>query len=519
MTSATTIQAELRGRRRVRSTRRRVPQLLFRLYLLVLFAGAPFAFVAVQAVQTRASRLGAADLIALQAALGSWLPAGLALSCLAGLRFATWSGPVSFDEADLPWLLSAPVPRAGFVRPRLARGLGHGVALGLVLGALGWLTLILLTPAPTLPLLAACMCAGAALAGVTGAAAWAVERDARLACTVLWASPGVVLVALVLGATGSQAVATWSGPWGWAAAPILAAAGVNVPGWKFALGLLLALAAGGLTWALGAVDVRLEELRRRAVTSGRVGMGLYFLDGGSAAAARREGVAALTGHSRLSLPPPASPGLAIPWAGAVFLLRARGLLWRALALLGIAAGACVVATRSPITSSTALLALVVAAAAGYGATAGLVEPVRAERDHGFAARFLPWSRRELVFRHLITPAGILLALAMTGSAAAPAAAVGAATLVPGLLVAGVYGALREPPDPTLLLYGEVGAQMWLAQSGAALQVTGALTLPPAALGVAVLQSGADAWTAVLTGGGLALTSGLVALALLRRWLR
>ncbi|MDP8970157.1 MAG: hypothetical protein M3N52_06635, partial [Actinomycetota bacterium] len=94
----------------------------------------------------------------------------------------------------------------------------------------------------------------------------------------------------------------------------------------------------------------------------------------------------------------------------------------------------------------------------------------------------------------------------------------AALLAPGLVQAAAYAALRSPPEAMLLLFGDVGAQLWVVQALGGLERAWMLTLPPAVLAAGVLAMGAGPVPALLLGGAWALASAAVGLALLRWWL-
>jgi hypothetical protein len=290
-----------------------------------------------------------------------------------------------------------------------------------------------------------------------------------------------------------------------------------------------------VVWALAAAgDVLVEQLRRRSGTARAVAAGLFFLDVGAAEHAWREAVLALRRRVRIRPPPLRSCKLATVWTTVVILLRSPWLWGRALIALGAAA---VAATAAAATAGSATAAapltgrllawLAVTMVAGYAAASALVEPVRAERAQGFGARFLGWSERELLLRHLLAPTIALAVLAAAvgaaaalisgaGASAGIAAAAGAAA-APGLMLAAAYGALRPRPDDRLLLLGEMGAQLWAAQASAGLQAAAALALTPALIASLVAKTAGTA-AALLVGGGWALVSAMLARALLRRWL-
>src|SRR6266511_3593874 len=248
-------------------------------------------------------------------AASSWLTGGglarigvatLLLGLLAALRHATWQGPVVFRLPDVQWLLSAPIDRGALVRLRLARALAAGVAAGALLGLGTFVLLEAELGVPARPLLAAALL-GPAPMGLLGAAlGWLVERSPAASLVVLRASPLVLAAAAVAalvpgGGAGARAV-LWSGPWGWAVGPVVAAAGGSVPGWPIQAALLaaVAVAAALAAWSrAGAITT--EELARRATARTGLAASLYSLDARGAAQARRRANRTLLGVRRVRL--------------------------------------------------------------------------------------------------------------------------------------------------------------------------------------------------------------------------
>ena len=203
----------------------------------------------------------------------------LLLGLLAALRYATWQGPVVFSAPDVQFL-SARRPRAELVRIRLARGLLFGAGVGAALGLVAFVLLEAELGVAAWPLLAAALLGPMALGVLAAALGWLVESSSATARAVLRASPVVLAVAAVawLGGATAATVDPWSGPWGWAVGPLVAAAGGHEPGWPVQAVLLavIVLAAVLAAW-LRAGRITTEELERRAGT--RAGLGASLLMG------------------------------------------------------------------------------------------------------------------------------------------------------------------------------------------------------------------------------------------------
>jgi Family of unknown function (DUF6297) len=352
-------------------------------------------------------------------AASAWLAGGglarigaatLLLGLLAALRHATWQGPVVFRLPEVQWLLTSPIDRAALVRVRLARALAAGVGLGAVVGLGAFVLVEAELGVAARPLLAAALLGPAAVGLLGVGLGWLVERSPTASLVVLRSSPLVLAaaaaVALVPGGSSGARAVLWSGPWGWAVGPLVAAAGGHVPGWPVQAALLaaVAIAVALLAWGrAGAITT--EELARRAAARTGLGASLYTLDARGAAQARRQANRTLLGVRRVRLRRPRRRWLAIPWRDALSLLRAPARLGWALVLAG--AGVLAVAAEP---DRRAVIA--VAVLAGYLAAAQLVEPLRAEADQPDASRQLPLAWGDLLVLHCVVPA---LALAGAGA--------------------------------------------------------------------------------------------------------
>jgi len=402
--------------------------------------------------------------------------AALLLGLLASLRYATWQGPVVFSGPDVQFLLSAPLPRAELVRARLARGLVLAAGLGALLGLAAFVLLEAELGVAAGPLLAACVLGPAAFGALAAALGWLVECSAPRARLVLGVGPLLLVLAAAAAFGGRLAAsaAPWSGPWGWAAGPMVAAAKGHDPGWPLQAALLAALTVAALLAAWrGAGAVTLEELERRAGTRSGLGADLYVADLRGAALLRREATRGLFGTRRVRLRrPPAGRRwrwLVIAWRDALSGLRAPGRLGWALLLGGTSVLAVAVAPDRRVVVAAAVLAC-------YLAAAQLAEPLRAEADQPDASRQLPWPWSQLLLLHLIVPtlaltvigwAALLLALAV---GLLPAAGLGvalvgapfvAATLVCCAAVPAQRGRLEADKMMTAMTMGELGGPAYL----------------------------------------------------------
>ncbi|WP_370327801.1 DUF6297 family protein [Euzebya sp.] len=526
------VRAWLQELRTRDAARRTLSDQLYRLYVWLALIGVPAGWLIAQALAADPAAGSVQD--AIRDDLATWLPAGLVLVGLLALRLGTWRGPVVFDDADLTWLLSAPVPRGDLIRPRLIRGLAWTAGLGVVGGVVLWVVLVAELDVPPLPLLAACTSSGALVGALAAAGSWAVECRPTLARAVLRATPLVLAAVVGLALVTDELVgvaARWSGPWGWATAPVQAAAGADVAGWPIAVALLTLVTAIAVVASLQtAGSPTFEELRRRAGTARAVATGVFWMDVGAVTAARRLAVSALVGRRLRRMPVRPRRALVVPWIGAAVLLRGPWLWGRAVLLLAVGSTAGWAASSATSDELTARFAwAAVAVVCGYGAASALVEPLKVEASQRFGIRQLGRSARAVLLAHLVLPGVVLAVMAAAAGAVTAAvagggevawvAALGVAAVVPSTVVAAAYAALREPPDPTvILLYGETGIAMYASQSmvgpGAALVVG----LVPVASFAGAVDGGVSPGSALVTAGTTALALGGVAVVLLRQWL-
>lgn len=439
-------------------------QFLFLLYLVGLF-GSFGLYTLTEAM--RESRSGST------AEFLTWtrgaLTAAALLFVLAVMRFAVWAGPVLVSRPDADWLLPAPLSRAPLLRPRLMTGLALGAVTG---GLLGFGVLIVLAPNTETGFggLLVTSLVSWSLLGVLAAAAGAfVESSRAVARTVMAASLPVVVAAagLIPAAREHPAFAVWSGPWGWAAAPVLAAAGDPPSGWLAAWALLL-LATAVVTYrAITTLDrIHDEELIRRAGAGGGVLASLYLLDLRTVALIRDRGRQDVVGVRTVRLPRPTSPALAIPWRDAVAFARSPSRLGWCTLLVATGAGLAATFPGDGFALSGGVLA-------GYFGASQLLEPLRIEVEDPYASLLLDRPFTRVALAHTLLPTMVLAVLgagAFVGwtalgvlPASAQAASFSACALASPLLVlSAAAAAVKGDPPLHLLVYADVGAAMLMA---------------------------------------------------------
>jgi hypothetical protein len=415
-----------------------------------------------------------AETVAALDGLTRWGPAAVILGLTAVLRWATWHGPVVFPPPDVHWLFGAPLPHAALLQRRLWRVLILGAAIG---GFLGLVVFILIKPdldVAVLPLSAAAVGGAAALGLLAVALGWLVECSVDRARKTLRLSPLAIPLAagaILLGGHGTAGPAVlWSGPWGWAAGPVVAAGGGRVPGWQVQAGLLLlaVLMSIALAWQ-NASGIATEELARRAGLHTGLVANLYLVDIRGVSLLRRQADQALLGLRAVRVHRPRTPWLALPWRDAVSLLRAPARVGWATILTG--AGVLAVAA-APDKQTLAFGAILTS----YFAAAQLVEPVRIEADQPDAHYLLPWRWGDVALHHTVLPTLVLTVIGAAAvaavwliglvPAAAAARALASCPIVATVLVltAAAVGQRGRFPLELLFLGGEFGALfllLWL----------------------------------------------------------
>ncbi|WP_432108952.1 hypothetical protein [Streptomyces sp. AA1529] len=460
----------LRGKRRAHRSRRN-RDLAVTGYAVLLMAVGYGGTLGYRLVR-RLERLTAQDATA--EAVRSALPAVLMLSACAlallAVRDALWRGPVLVPRCDLDWLLAHPVRRSRVLLPAFRLSAALTAAAG-ALCAIGGAVLLRLSGLAELgPALALCLPGGVCLPLLACALALRVERDDGAARRARALTPYAVLLLLLLvlqavcAARGSRSalletVELWSGPWGWAAQPVLHAAGVRAAGWPWALALLATVTAAALGHALrsvGALPTR--RLRARAATAATVASVLWSAELRAAKLAVDAALADGASGSLRRLPLPRSPRLVVVRRDAMALLRAPGRVVSAALWTAAASGAAGLAVASAGAGRIAALAM--ALALGWFAVGRFAETARLEADDTRRSSWSPFRLGSLMLQHAITPAvvGAVLALA----AAVPFALRGGewALLLmplcaPPFAAAAVLAAVRGPVRTELLSLGLV----------------------------------------------------------------
>ena len=397
----------LRRRRRVHRSPQQRSDRFTGLYTVGLYT-AIGAWVSFQTLRQSPARGGSAIWLA-GGGLARAGTVALLLGLLAALRYATWQGPVVFSAPEVHFLLGAPLPRAELVRVRLGRGLLVGAGVGAAFGLCAFVLLEAELGVAAWPLLAAAVLGPAALGLLAAALGWLVESSPTTARVLLRASPLVLVVAAAgwLGGALAATVDPWSGPWGWAVGPLVAAAGGHDPGWPVQAALLLVLTVATVFAAwLGAGSVSLEELERRAGTRVGLGASIFMADPRGMALLRRQAVGGLLGVRRLRLRHPRHRWLAIPWRDALSLLRTPGRVGWALVLCGASVLTVAVAPDRKLLAAGAVVV-------AYLGAAQLLEPLRGEADQPDASRQLPWRWGDLMLLHTATPILTLTVIGLT----------------------------------------------------------------------------------------------------------
>ncbi|WP_159073541.1 DUF6297 family protein [Streptomyces sp. RTd22] len=456
-------------------------------------------------------------------------PALVALAVLLMARGAVWRGPVLLDLPTVSWLLPAPLSRAPLLLPRLmksalvagATGLAAGGALGFLTyasGARSWL-------APT----AAGAWAGA-VAALTGSAAGAVveRRDrlmARHGARIFGVAGAVVAVSAVASVVCAVrghhpawlgSVFLWSGPWGWAAQPLVAATDGPAAGWAVATALTAVFVLAALVCARReAVGISQAVLRLRATVASQLGASLFALDLRQAKA----GLPALRergSRPAVRLPMPRHRLLVVPWRDATGLLRTPGRLgWAA---LWTATAVALTAVAPTLRGRAQAVAAVGALVAGYLAAAQLTEPARRESDDVRRSANLPYPARSLALWHALVPGLLLLAGTAFGGVAAALCGWGRPGLAvltacaPALVSAALVNSYRGAV-PLHILFGAetpmgntgaMQAALWYLRGPLAalvltvpvlVAVTRSGTLEPGHLGWPLLVAAAGLWWA------------------------
>ncbi|MFE7539408.1 hypothetical protein [Streptomyces platensis] len=438
-------------------------------YSLVLLAGG----YGTTFVYRFAKRLehAAADGDALEA-IRRTLPAGLVLLALSlvvlAARDALWRGPVIVPGPDAAWLLSQPVDRARVLRPYFRLTAGLAVIAGVLCAVAGGILLHLTGLSSLRTGLASCLPAGLCLPLLAVVLALQVERRTSLGTRVRAWTPYAVLLLVMLVAQAGWAAAghrlpvleqveLWSGPWGWAAQPVVHAAGGSAHPWPAAVALLVVLTAAATLYAHAvSATVPTTQLRARAATATTVASVMWSVELRAAKLAVSEALERDGHKSRRRLPMPRSKYLVVMWRDAVALLRAPGRVGSAALWTG--AGAAMSGMAASLDGRSRVAAVVMALFFGYLAVGQLAESARWEADDLRRSSWSPFRFATLMLHHAIVPAGLGAVLACL--AAAPFALKGAAwallvmpVCAPPFAAASIVAAVRGPVRSELLFIG------------------------------------------------------------------
>jgi len=463
----------LRGGNRAVLTRSQVAYVAYLLGLVLLWAGLP-AVGAVRALLDPGFPL-LGDPVGAAAAAPVLLVAVLAGAMLLGLRLATWQGPLLVSAATIAWYLTLPVDRAAALHTPLLRGLLAMTAVGLLAGAVLGLLLASATAASAPPTVVAASSGAALLGLLTASVGLFVERGTRATRAVITGSPFGTAVVLATSALGVAAfrgvdvgpvgeVLLWSGPWGWAAHPALAAATGSAPLWPVALGLLVILTT---TTTVGAWRTAGEVpdgvLRARAHALSSFGAGLYLGEPRDARLAARP---APTGRARQArLRPPRNPHLVVVWRDALHLRRAPARVAAAAGYL-LAAAMLLDAGAPPGWTAVGAALLV------HGAAGQLLETARLDADDPRRTQLFACDSGRVAVQHAALATAVRILLGWTVAAVA-AGAGGVApdqllllmTLIPALapvpVVAGLLSAYKGRPPLLLAVSGDEQGPMAL----------------------------------------------------------
>jgi hypothetical protein len=465
-------------------------EILYRVYLAVIFGGIALAVVAGWVEEAPATASAIADMREHGPAV---LGLVLALAVLVGLRSGARGGPLAIEAAEVQYVLLAPIDRGAALRPAALRQLRVALLGGAVLGAVIGNFVFRRLPGPPVGWIA-CLALFGALIPLCALAAALLGSGRRLRPTVATAT-GLALIAwsladLLLNATTSPA--TLAGEIG-----TLPLQGGGHPLALAALGLAIVLA---LAWVgVGSVGrIALEAARRRAALTAELRFSASVQDLRTVVLLRRQlaserprrrpWVRVRTGASSRH------PVWRRGWQS--FLRWPLGRVVRVL-VIAIAAGAALAAAWSGVTLLFALPGALLLVAA-----LDLVEPLAQESDHPTRRELLPVAADSLIRRHLV-PAGVamvavLALVALAALALGPAAStvgVAAAMLPPTALLLVCCAALSATNDPYAYV---LNPQLGYVQSGAPVVIAIVTTGGPALAAREAARHGGSAPSAAIS---------------------
>lgn len=359
------------------------------------------------------------------------------------LRDALWRGPVTVPQATADWLLGTPVARRRLLRPRFRGSAAGALLVGAVAGIVPAAALVALglggrSGGEVVRLAGAAMVSMGLLFALGTGLAGLIERYPGSGRWVRVATPVTLAAAVALGGLAAwagfgrlpsavAAVAFWSGPWGWAAQPVIAVAGQAVPAsvagnpapwWPLALALLAVAALAALACADRAVaGVPAAALRARARTLGAMSSAALSMNTRGVATAYAGAAGAR--RARFRLPPPRRRELVMLWRDLLALLRSPARLVSAVLLALLAAALVAVAGHGRPVS---LVLVGCGLSLGYLAAAWLCEGARLDADDPRRSAHLPMRFESLAWWHAAVPCLVLLAAAGVPAAVACVAA-------------------------------------------------------------------------------------------------
>jgi hypothetical protein len=451
---------------------------------------------------------GSRTALRVAAALPTGLPTLLLAVWLLAARDGLWRGPVSPPAALVDWLLPTPLSRARLLGRSYATSLLATAPTATFVGALAAAGIAACGAGDVVRLLIGGALTGLLTGLIAAGTGLAVQRwsvPGRLTAT--WTAAAWLVIALgtlatVLAATGRQAswpapVASWSGPWGWAAQPVLlvttnpgATGGAGPAGLvgagPGAAGTVLALLCG--LAAVAAVawvpQLPLEGLRRRARSVQQVASAVMTFDLRQARLSGRAAAADRGLPVRVPLPPWSR--LAVAGRDLGHLLRFPGRVAASAAAVALAAALLGWAATAPA-DGRALLVLL-GWVAFYLAAGQLLEPARLDADDPGRAARLAIGFGTIAVQHALVPTSVLAALALAAGAVAerlggttPVALLAPASIT--AVAAALVSAYRGPLPPGLMVgtptpmgdTGTVQVALWYAR-GALLMIIGMTVL-------------------------------------------
>jgi hypothetical protein len=405
------------------------------------------------------------------------------------VRDALWRGPVTVPQATADWLLGTPVSRRRLLRPRFRGSAAGALLVGAVAGIVPAATLVALglggrSGGGVLRLAAAAMVSMGLLFALATGLAGLIERYPGTGRWVRAATPVTLAAAVLVGGLAAWAglgglpsavagVVLWSGPWGWAAQPVIAAAGHAVPAssvaghalpagavagnpapwWPLALALLAAAALTALACAdRAAAGVPAAALRARARTLGAMSAAALSMNTRGVATAYTAAGGAR--RARFRLPPPRRRELVVLWRDLLALLRSPARLVSAVLLALLATALIALAGHGRPVS---LVLVASGLSLGYLAAAWLCEGARLDADDPRRSVPLPIRFQTLAWWHAGVPCLVLLVAAGLPAAAVCVAAGDLrplallAVTIPVLVGGALVNAFRGSFSPSLFV--------------------------------------------------------------------